>query len=411
MNVILKPPGKKALLGVTPMGTALLIGVYVFELAGRFELGRMGTLFAGVDIRVLLAGVISVWFLAWIAVERPAALRNPTSPFLALMFAWVASLGASTFWAVPEARILEGLFDLLLLAIFTALTWVVARRVDAGAANILFIIALLTSYVYLLGAAIQGPDVAGRLSAFGGGPNVFVRIMLFGALAALALAVIWHRPLLAIASVPPLTGAVLSGSRGGLVSAVLVLALAVAIAAKRIGWPRIAGAAVPFLAVLALVWRWLPGEQQDFVRVRILEQTIQDRYVSGRDGLTSYALELIGERPLLGAGLGSFSATYRPGEDGYHAHNLFLSTAAEGGLLSTIFLIGTLIAVAASLVRFRPLTVQVQFLALFACFILIASLFSGDYYDTRFLWYFAALTVVWSAPLLREGDRKAEGAV
>lgn len=404
MNAPAKKVIRPRLLGLMPMGTAVLLGVFISELAGRFDLGRIGPLLVGVDIRVLLVGMLLVWFLAWIAVERPAPMRDPNPFPLALLLSWLLVLGASSLWAVPDARIVPGLFDLLLIAVFTSLAWAIARRIDVETANILFVACLLTSYIYLVGAAIQGPDTVNRLSAFGGGPNVFVRIMLFGALGALTLAVVWRRPLIAIGSVPPLIGAVLSGSRGGLLAGVLVLGLAAAVVAKRTGWLRVVGAGVPVLVLLTLVWKRLPDDSIDYVRVRILQQTIQDRYTSGRDVLTDHAFELIRERPLGGAGLGSFDATFRRGEEGFHAHNIFLSTAAEGGVLSTLFLIGTLIAVAVSLARARPLTVQVQFLALFSVFILLASMFSGDYYDTRFVWYFAALAVVWSAPKIRRED-------
>lgn len=411
MNVTSKISDSPGLLGPTSMGTALLLGVFISELAGRFELGRVSALLEGVDIRVLLIGLLLVWYLAWIAVERPAPLRNPNPISLTLLLSWLVVLGATSLWAVPDARIYQGILDLFLLAVFTSLTWAVARRIDMGAADVLFVAALLTSYVYLAGAAVQGPDIASRLSAFGGGPNVFVRIMLFGALAALALAILWRRPLMAVWCVPPLIGAVLSGSRGGLVAAALVLGLAVFMLARRVGWLRVAGAAVPVLTLLALAWSWLPDDRQDYVRVRILQQTIQDRYTSGRDGLTAYAFELIEERPFGGAGLGSFSATFRPGEEGFHAHNLFLSTAAEGGVLSILLLTGALIAVAFSLARARPLTVQVQFLALLSVFVLVASMFSGDYYDTRFLWYFATLAVVWSAPDIRRDGTGELGGI
>lgn len=380
------------------MGVAMLLGVYITELAGRFDLGRISVLLEGIDVRIVLLGGISLWYLAWISVERPKPSYKPHLAPLVLFIAWLLLLTTTSLWTDPAAEVFQGVFDLALMGVLTVLAWAVARRTNVEAANLLFVTALITSYIYLGAAITQGMDLTNRLSAFGGGPNVFVRVMLFGALAALALAVIWHRPLLAMACVPPLIGAVLSGSRGGLFAAVLVLLLAVFIVAKRVEWSRMVGASVPVLALLAAAWNWLPSDRRDYVRVRILQQTFEERYTSSRDTLASYALELFREHPIGGAGLGSFSATFRPGMDGYHAHNLVLSTVAEGGLLATILLFGALVAAVVFLVRRRPLSVEVQFLALFSFFIFIASMFSGDYYDSRFLWFFMVLAVVWGAP-------------
>ena len=101
---------------------------------------------------------------------------------------------------------------------------------------------LLAGLVYFAGAVTgsPGPGAQGqtrskpRAVLARGGPNVFVRVMILSALAAYSSAASRRQLLFLLALPPLLLGAVLSGSRGGLLAGVVVLLLGVAGVLKRL---------------------------------------------------------------------------------------------------------------------------------------------------------------------------------
>lgn len=103
---------------------------------------------------------------------------------------------------------------------------------------------------------------------------------------------------------------------------------------------------------------------------------------------------------MVGGGLDSFFVRFGFSQDLSYPHNLVLDVAATGGLIG----LGLLVVFAASLVRHcRPVArMSHDRLAMLAgvLFVTAASLFSGDFYDSRFLWIFAVLAV--NCPAERE---------
>ncbi len=113
------------------------------------------------------------------------------------------------------------------------------------------------------------------------------------------------------------------------------------------------------------------------------------------------------ENPLTGVGVNGFRdvfddefpGLYPSGE--MYAHNLVLSTLAEGGLVGAGLLMGFCIAFVVGIWH-RLLVARVLLFATLATFFFLQSLLSGDYYDSRLFWLFALLAAL---ELPRNGKR------
>jgi O-antigen ligase len=252
--------------------------------------------------------------------------------------------------------------------------------------------------VYLAGGVSGRWTEFGRMAAFGGGANVFARIMGTGLLAIAYLwsrtgrnAWLWAAPLLAY-------GAVMSGSRGGL----LALALAGSMYIVHLGrHARLRARALWPVAVMTLALFVVRGPAiVSFWMTRFVELTLEQRYLTQRDQLFGAAVELFRGHAAFGAGLESYRATV----GWVYPHNLILHIAAEQGAAGL-----TLLSVAALLFGWRlrrgALPSQRAALAVAGLYF-AASMFSGGIYDARFVWLFTALYMIEptardSTPVLR----------
>jgi len=129
---------------------------------------------------------------------------------------------ASGLWAPPGARLGEKTLDIVLMAALTVAIYLYTLGDPAAVARTTFLLFFVAGIVFAAGALLAGPGVQGRYSAFGGGPNVFVRIQIIGIISAVAL-YLFHRTVLPLLAIPLfLLAAVLSGSRAGLLAGVAV---------------------------------------------------------------------------------------------------------------------------------------------------------------------------------------------
>jgi hypothetical protein len=107
---------------------------------------------------------------------------------------------ASGLWAPPGARLGEKTLDIVLMAALTVAIYLYTLGDPAAVVRTTFLLFFVAGIVFAVGALLGGPGVQGRYSAFGGGPNVFVRIQILGIISAIAL-YLFHRRLLPLLAV------------------------------------------------------------------------------------------------------------------------------------------------------------------------------------------------------------------
>ncbi len=386
------------------LGLVGLFAVYIALLAGRFDLARLSDALPSFDLRIVAVAVCGYLWCLWSAAERRYGwhARVGAGPLAAAFGAWTVWMALSAAWAPPDARADEHLVDLVLMAALVAMAWSFYSRLPARHRTTPWWWFYWTGLVYVLAAFAQGPDSLGRYSALGGGPNVFVRVVMLAVIAALFLAA--HRGARwTLAAVPVLVAAgVLSGSRGGLLAFAVVILLAAVPLLRRM--PRLVRRLTVVLAlgVAALVLRMLLSERFRAVYDRFVVQTLQEGYSSGRDRIGGDAYALFLDSPVIGVGLDGYYGLAGRLYGGEYPHNLVLAVGAEAGMIGLVALLAALVLGAATVVR-RGTDRVALFLGLGAAYFFVAGMFSGDYYDSRFFWVLLGWAAV-EARLSRRGS-------
>ncbi|MFF5296403.1 O-antigen ligase family protein [Paractinoplanes globisporus] len=387
------------------MPSPLLVAtIFVATLAGHFTLSRAGlTVPVLNDTRVLLFSAVLMCFVlevhhAGVHPLHSGPARRALQPLLVL-FAYQI-LSAS--WAPRNAVVHDVLSDLvsmvILVFVYTALAEWDRDRVVHLTMWCLYGAAWL---YFLYSASGRGHTDAGRWAAFGGGPNVFVRVEVLGLLAAAYFYFRSKGRFIWLAGAPAfLVGAFASGSRGGLIALGIITALAFP---SLIRFSRRHGAAKPLatLPVLgAVVWVLFGQTIMFLLNNRFLATTVQQRHTSDRDVLYEKGFWLFVERPIVGVGVHGFYAITNLGPGEKYVHNLPLAVAAEGGAVGLLLLLLVFWAFYREYTQVpkRERSLPSRTAAYCAIFILGASLFSGDYYDARLLWIFLLLAVVPPSP-------------
>ena len=376
-------------------GVFLLFLIFLALLAGRFTLDRLSEALPAFDLRLGFLCIIGFGLLFWIAVghRHVKAIRVAGG---GCFVAWVVWLLVSSVWAPEDARIGSTIFDLVLLLLFTLMAWSLMSRLPHGSTAHIWKWMLLAGAVYFVLALASGPGPQGRYAAPGGGPNVFVRIMVLASIAAMYFTTTkkntWFLlpvPLFAV-------GAALSGSRGGLLSAGFILLIFSVPIARLLGAKR-----VITLLVLAIAGSLLLLQQNkkfiEFLVNRYFQQTLVEGYSSGRNTITEDALRLYESSPIIGVGADGYWALQASPEKFEYPHNLFIATMAEAGIVGLTLLVTALAVLLSAILRVRPVPASVLFAAGAGFYQCIASLFSGDYYDTRLMWFFLGFAVIEAA--------------
>jgi O-antigen ligase len=71
-----------------------------------------------------------------------------------------------------------------------------------------------------------------------------------------------------------------------------------------------------------------------------------------------------------------------------------LATLAESGFLGGLLLMSAVISFLAAALKTRPLTKDALFALVIGIYLFFASMFSGDYYDSRMMWFFLCVAVI-----------------
>ncbi len=387
--------------------------LFLVAIGGRYTLDRAGlTDLAWVDLRV-------IGLLAALAVLTVDVARRPAVPTGGRTEGWLVAATlfflfqvASGLWAPAAARVGPQSLDLLLLAALTIAFYVYATGDPATVVRGTFLLFWAAAIVFALAAIlVNGPGDQGRYSAFGGGPNVFVRIEILGVISAAALHRLTGRVLFLLAVPLFLLAAVLSGSRAGLLAGAVVGGAALLRTRRRLRAGPVLAASGVLVAAGAAVWALAPPAFTSLFQDRFVEQTVEQRYLSDRTDIWAAAWRLAVEHPLLGAGLDGFYGLIGVNQAVEYPHNYVLGVAAEGGLAGMLLLTVAVVLWARTVRRGGGHPGRTPYAVAAAVFVALSSLFSGDYYDARLAWLFAALAaaaaVTGTRPDTRDADRPA----
>lgn len=327
--------------GVNIGPTDLLVGAVtlVWLIRHRRRLGRVASLLQPSRLRSLWAG------------ER--------APFLVLLAlaAYLLAVCLSMVVALDKVATLKEIVkwsEVLVIVVLSAVYLRTERRVRAvvwatiGAATL----EALYGFVQWVAATGQAGPGGSSLRVFGtfDQPNPYGGFLNFGLMLALALVLFGHdareRWAAGGASALLLGAQLLANSRGALLGFGVGLLVMVVV-----GWRRerlaavVAAIAIPLLAIM-----WAVGLIPSRLREAILDQLRIGDALSGAVTSANYStverlahwiagLRMFAARPVLGVGAGNYNAAYPryalpdwPEALG-HAHNYYLNTAAETGIL------------------------------------------------------------------------------
>jgi O-antigen ligase len=249
-----------------------------------------------------------------------------------------------------------------------------------------FLLKLLygTAIIYAMAGLTGRWSDAGRMYAFGGGPNVFVRVVGMGIFAALFFSLTTKQPKWLL-PIPLLAGAaILSGSRGGMFG--LAGSLPVYFLLNLREWRIRRQDLVILTVVIIALAPFLASQVLPFWQQRFVAQTFEDRYDAQRLFFFASAVETFRDHPVWGIGLEGFRHTNELQE---YVHNLILQIAVEGGLVGLVLLFAALLPVARAWSWSSSPEMRLAFSM--GLFIFLAGMFSGSYYDARYMWIFFAI--------------------
>ena len=316
-----------------------LIGV--FQLIGRTQAGQLlGGAETGfyLELRLWVLAMLSLWLGATGAVLAPQSRRVQMGGVRAwggMIVSFVIYMVVTSLWAPAPALATIKSYDLMFVAWSCSLTVVAlhfygSRNTIEGFWGVLFglgIVLASAGMVSVFTGAVQG----GRLSAFGGGPNVYGRNMGLLTLAALRLVFDnrrWVRmPAMVVAPLAALL-VLLSGSRGAMLA--LFAGVFVYVGLRRA--ERRVFRAIVLVGIFGLI---ALATQVGQFALRVFQERfifllLAQGYFTHRDTLFVDGIMAGLRNPVGGLGLAGFAEL---GSEGSYPHNMFVEAFAEGGLL------------------------------------------------------------------------------
>ena len=370
---------------IRPLPVLLICLLYGVALAGRFTFDRIGVeALEFLNIQAVGGIVVVAVTVLWRFVTPLTSYYHPWAPGIRLACLFAVYQCLSILWSPLTPFAVTVLVDFVVLLGLMIVTATLTGPDPRGAAHVFMWLMYLTGIGYAFGAlAIGSTNVQGRLVFLGGGPNVFVRVVCLGALASVALA-ISRRNGWFLAPLPVmLVAAVLSGSRGGLVAAAVVVPLLLFAFRRHVRTGVASACAAAAVVVGVMAWesvgKRIPG-------VEYVIGLFEERGLSERPRLLEAAMDLFEQRPLFGVGIGGFYEQYGRAISLEYPHNFVAAVAAEGGIVGLVLLAMTLAAILSGVRGVSGRSAGQICCLLGAVYIGIASLISGDYYDSRFFW-------------------------
>lgn len=364
------------------------------------------------DLRILAASIMVVLTLFYGKIERSSQYRRFAAIFI-LWFIYLLLNGGVSLSMDRGGYVLEKSIDVLLVGILLAVTFLWSK--NDYFRRVLWLALLLFLLPLFLGAlakiAATGLLAGERLAVFGGGPNVFARLM--GVLGIMALYGVlythsWaYRALAGSVYLLCFALVILSGSRGGMISFAFGCLIMAYLARRKSGITKILFIASLMIMSGAIVvfTTELGTSAAEIFGVRFVDLTVRNLHFSERDVLYQVAFENWLQHPMFGSGLGTFFLQEHViGEQAAaYPHNIFLELLTETGLVG---MIGLVIVLAFMFLRLASTTSagDPRPNALFALFFMAAQ-FSGDFYDNRGVVLFGAMSLVMS---MAGGNRRVE---
>ncbi|MGJ9407184.1 O-antigen ligase family protein [Nesterenkonia aurantiaca] len=294
----------------------------------------------------------------------------------------------SSLWHRTGANVVEGVANGLLLLLLIHMTATMARHDPEGMRRRLVILMIGAGVVFMLGSALTGATSGiGRAVAFGGGPNVFVRIMVWAAIAVVVIANTRGRRRWLILLPALLLFAALSGSRGGITAAAITAAVMALVLISKLRGRHVAATVVLAPAVIWFIWT--NDQVQYLLTRRFTWSGIVDSGYGHRETLWLAGWQIFQESPVAGQGMDAFNALAGVSSGFPYPHNVIIEFADDMGIigisvLTALFMVFVRLVVAHN----GKLSASQYGLIAAVVFTLVASLFSGDIYDSRFLWIF-----------------------
>lgn len=384
---------------------------FVAALAGRFTLTRIGLdvpVLNDVRVPLYLGLLLCLMLESHRMGPRAAAGAYCVLPILGLFGYQILS----SAWVPAHAVTGPMVGDIAATAFLVCVYYVLAKWDRDHVTRITLYCFQAAAWVYLLAASTgRGHAPGGRWAALGGGPNVFVRVMILGVITSLYLYVRSGDRLGWLAGIPAfLFGAIASGSRGGMAALAITAGVALLAIRPRPRWNRLAKP-LGLLVVLSVMIAVTAGPLiAGFVQSRFVEATVGQGYTSDRDVLFAWALRLFWQHPLIGTGINGFHAIADLGEGERYVHNLPLSVAAEGGFVGLTLLGLAWFTLWHAYIRAPRASRSPEARTAAYCGIFIGAtcLFSGDYFDARLMWILLVLAAVRSrSPVGRHGAAPA----
>lgn len=363
--------------------------IYLVLLAGQFSLNRLGS---SIDLPIPLNGLLTILAIALCGYPVIAEIGRVSRPGRKLtgfryVVAFMVSLGLSGLWASEHSGQSTEYWNIVCLGVLLVLLRGCLTLSPRTTTDTLMVMSAVAGTIYAV-AGLAAVGGSARIAAFGGGPNVFARVTGLGIVGVIYLVTMRKKSWwIGIALLPLASATVLSGSRGAMLGA-LVAVFVMGVALDGVAWRRLLRTlllASPALLVSYYLWGSLVLKT---ITERVFLLTVNEHYTSGRDDLWSQASQMFKDRPLIGWGLESFSNRYQT-----YPHNLFLQTAAEAGLIGLIPLVLAFVAWIVHILKVRARTPLVVGPLAGAALVFVASMFSGGYFDSRFMWVFALLAM------------------
>ncbi len=361
-------------------------------LVGGFSLSRVAPAMEDVgilgELRYVLCAILIVVF--FIRQLQSRALFHITDY---QTWRWVLSVCllhfyilASSLWTPQSLAVSSLIPDIALLIVVLFIAYFLFSEAPIQCVRFILFLSLVIGWLLILVNLLLYEKIDGEMYDIGIGGIGYSRIL---SVAVVASIYQWMKTgrILWLFGIPFfITSIFLSGSRGAvfalLVSLMVLLLMNSFWVARNILWISLVGFVAWLLRGVSFIeestsyfWSslWLAGNSNN------------DLYLADRDVIFQDAIDGFFTRPVFGNGLGAFEIF---GRENY-PHNIILNIAVDGG---TIGLFLASIPFLMLIWRYRkPRILENNFAFGLAVFYFVNSMFTGTYYDARFLWVFMML--------------------